>query len=124
MIKKLSTWTAMGTSAIASLQIALAGPNDASALLGQSLTNVNTTDNAWTQLGTIINYFLTLLGLVTFIFLVYGGIMILTAQGNDEKVTEARKIIMYAILGVIVIVLAYAINSWLFGSSFFTASTG
>ncbi|MCX6807724.1 MAG: pilin [Patescibacteria group bacterium] len=119
MLKKLVVWVAAASSAMAGASAALAGVNDTSRDLGASLTNIDTSTSAWTQLDTIINYFLTLIGLVTFIFLLYGGVVILTAQGNDEKVTEARKIIMYAILGVVVIVLAYAINNWIFGSSFF-----
>jgi cytochrome bd-type quinol oxidase subunit 2 len=64
--------------------------------LGQSIT-------------TIINYFLGLLGLVAVAFLIYAGILMVTAGGNDEQVTKARKIIMYAVVGIVIILLSYTI---------------
>ncbi len=58
---------------------------------------------------TIINYFLGLLGLVAVVFLIYAGVLMVTAGGNDEQVTKARKIIMYAIVGIVIILLSYTI---------------
>ncbi len=118
MFKKFAT-KVMATAAGLSSGAVLAGPFGEAQNVGTTLTNVDTSTSAWAQLGTIINYFLTLIGLITFIFLLYGGVIILTAQGNEDKVSEARKVIIYAVAGVIVIVLAYAINSWIFKSSFF-----
>lgn len=58
---------------------------------------------------TIINYFLGLLGLIAVGFLIYAGILMVTAGGNDEQVTKARKIIMYAVIGIVIILLSYTI---------------
>jgi hypothetical protein len=58
---------------------------------------------------TIINYFLGLLGLIAVGFLIYAGILMVTAGGNDEQVTKARKIIMYAVGGIVIILLSYTI---------------
>lgn len=57
----------------------------------------------------IINYFLGLLGLVAVGFLIYAGILMVTAGGNDEQVTKARKVIMYAVVGIVIILLSYTI---------------
>lgn len=85
---------------------------------GENLDTVNKTD-VFAQLGTFVNYVLTTIGLVSLLMFLYGGFIILTSQGNDEKVGEARKIITYAVVGVVIIALAFALNSWLFGSDFF-----
>ena len=58
---------------------------------------------------TIINYFLGLLGLIAVAFLIYAGILMVTAGGNDEQVTKARKVIMYAVVGIVIILLSYTI---------------
>jgi hypothetical protein len=58
---------------------------------------------------TIINYFLGLLGLIAVAFLIYAGILMVTAGGNDEQVTKARKIIMYAVIGIVIILLSYTV---------------
>lgn len=57
----------------------------------------------------VINYFLGLLGLIAVAFLIYAGVLMVTAGGNDEQVTKARKIIMYAVVGIIIILLSYTV---------------
>jgi len=58
---------------------------------------------------TVINYFLGLLGLIAVAMLIYAGVLMVTAGGNDEQVTKARKIIMYAVVGIVIILLSYTI---------------
>jgi len=57
----------------------------------------------------LINYFLGLLGLIAVAFLIYAGVLMVTAGGNDEQVTKARKVIMYAVIGIVIILLSYTI---------------
>jgi len=58
---------------------------------------------------TVINYLLILAGLIAVIALVIGGFWYITAAGNEEQSEKGRKAIMNAIIGVVVVVLAYAI---------------
>lgn len=58
---------------------------------------------------TIINYFLGILGLIAVAFLIYAGVLMVTAGGAEEQVTKARKIIMYAVIGIVIILLSYTI---------------
>jgi len=48
---------------------------------------------------------------MAFLFIIIGGIQILTAYGNDEKITNAKKTIQYAIVGLLIALLSYAIVS-------------
>lgn len=57
----------------------------------------------------IINYFLGFLGLVAVAFLIYAGVLMVTAGGNDEQVGKARKIITYAVVGIVIILLSWTI---------------
>ncbi len=57
----------------------------------------------------VINFFLGILGLVAVAFLIYAGVLMVTAGGNDEQVGKARKIITYAVVGIVIILLAYTI---------------
>jgi hypothetical protein len=58
---------------------------------------------------TLINYFLGILGLVAVGFLIYAGVLMVTAGGAEEQVTKARKIIMYGVIGIVIILLSYTI---------------
>lgn len=63
----------------------------------------------------IINYALFFIGALALIFVIYGGILFVTSGGDAEKTTKARNTLLYAIIGVIVVVLAYAIVNWAVG---------
>jgi hypothetical protein len=74
-----------------------AAPNVAAqGTLGQNIT-------------TIINFALGLLGLIAVVFLIYAGVLMVTAGGNEDQVGKAKKIITYAVIGIVVILLSYTI---------------
>ncbi len=74
-----------------------AAPNVAAqGTLGQNVTS-------------IINFFLGLLGLIAVAFLIYAGVLMVTAGGNEEQVGKAKKIITYAVIGIVIIILSYTI---------------
>jgi len=64
----------------------------------------------------IINILLGLLGLVAVIIILMGGFKWMTAGGNDEKVTEARKLIFSGIIGLAIILSAWAIARFVIDS--------
>lgn len=53
---------------------------------------------------------LSFVGVIFVILIIYAGIVWMTAQGNDEKVNNAKKIITDSIIGLIIVVAAYAIT--------------
>jgi hypothetical protein len=60
----------------------------------------------------LINYALFFIGALALVFVIYGGILFVTSGGDAEKTTKARNTLLYAVIGVIVVVLAYAIVNW------------
>ena len=56
-----------------------------------------------------INWFLGLVGLIAVLMLIIGGFRILMSGGNQESVTKGKNTILYAIVGIIVIIFSYAI---------------
>ena len=65
---------------------------------------------------TIINYVLGFLGLIAVAMIIYGGVSYVTAAGEQNKVDNAKKVIMYAIVGLIIVILSYAIVSTVLGA--------
>ncbi len=66
---------------------------------------------------TIVNFFLYFLGFLATIMIIYGGILYVTSAGNDENVQKAKKILLYAIVGIIVILLSFAIVNTVIGGA-------
>ena len=62
-------------------------------------------------IGGIINAFLSIFGVFFFVLIVYGGYKWLAAMGREEEVTKAKDIIRSAIIGLAIVMSAYAV-SW------------
>lgn len=57
----------------------------------------------------LINVALSLLGIIAVVIVLIGGFKWMTAGGNEEKVAEARKLIFAGIVGMAIILSAWAI---------------
>ena len=57
----------------------------------------------------IVNILLFIIGAVSVIMLIYGGIRYTTSGGNANSVTAAKNTIMYSIIGLVVAILAFAV---------------
>lgn len=66
---------------------------------------------------TVVNVMLFIIGAISVIMLIYGGIRYTTSGGNANSVTAAKNTIMYAIIGLVVAIFAYAIVNWVVGAS-------
>ena len=66
-------------------------------------------DDLQTSVISIINYLLLFLGLALLGIIIYNGSLIIFSQGDSEALTSARQAIIYAIIGVAVIVLSYTL---------------
>lgn len=64
---------------------------------------------------TVVNILLFIIGLISVIMLIWGGIRYTTSGGNANSVTAAKNTIMYAIIGLVVAIFAYAIVNWVVG---------
>lgn len=64
-------------------------------------------------IGKIITMAIGLIGVIFLILAIYGGYMWMTAHGNDETVEKAKKTIVSAIIGLIIVLAAYAISHYL-----------
>jgi len=65
-------------------------------------------------LGMAVNGFLSILGIIFIILMLYGGHTYMTAGGDESKVTRSSDIIKRAIIGLIIVVGSYAIWTFVF----------
>ena len=57
----------------------------------------------------ITNTALLIIGLVSVVMLLCGGLRYIISGGDNKKVTDAKNTVLYAIIGLIIAILAYAI---------------
>lgn len=61
----------------------------------------------------IIRGVISVLGVVAVVVIVFAGQRYIVAQGDPGKVTQARNMLIYAVIGLVVAILAFAIVSFL-----------
>ena len=64
---------------------------------------------------TIIKYLITFLGIIAVVIILYGGFVWMTAAGNDDRVSKAKNIIIAGIIGLIIVIAAFAIVTFIIG---------
>lgn len=67
-------------------------------------------DSLVIAIGKIINVVLSFLGIIFIVLIIYGGFMWMTAQGNETQVEKAKKILIRAIIGVIIILVSFVVT--------------
>ncbi len=66
-----------------------------------------------TLLPGIIKSILSVVGIIFLILLIWGGVVWMTAAGNQERIGKAKKVIIGALIGIVIIILAYAITMYI-----------
>jgi len=82
-------------------------------------TGIPQTTNIASLIGKILQTVLGFVGTLFLLLMVYAGFIYMTARGDEKKVGEAKKMIVGAIIGVVIIAGAYALTSFVL-----TAVTG
>lgn len=78
----------------------------------------NTPDNLFGDgsiFQNITNAALFIIGAISVLMLIYGGIRYTISGGDTKNVTDAKNTILYAIVGIIVAIMAYAIVNFVIG---------
>lgn len=81
-----------------------------------AVCKAQSTDNATSMIKTVVNTMLFILGAIAVIMIVVGGIRYTTSNGDAAKTKGAKDTIMYAIVGVVVAISAFAIVNFVIGS--------
>ncbi|MEK7625403.1 MAG: hypothetical protein AAB467_03575 [Patescibacteria group bacterium] len=79
---------------------------------GKANYDVSGKTNIYSLVGTIIQGFLAALSILFFFLLVYAGLLWMKARGNEQMVTEAKEMIMEAVFGLVIVMSAYGVTSF------------
>ncbi len=90
-----------------------AGPFDAANKnLGSALNTTGLSSDISTSIGAVVKGVLAVVGTLFLLLTVYAGITWMTAQGNEDKVTKAKGTIEAAVIGLFIVMAAYAITAF------------
>ena len=107
---------AFATPLLVASTVSAEGPADA---IGEGVKKVGG-DNAGMSLEdgikNVVNVLLFLLGAIAVIMIIIGGIRYATSNGDSGAIKGAKDTILYAVIGLIVAILAYAIVNFVVGA--------
>lgn len=66
------------------------------------------------MIGNVIGTALSMIAVIFFILMVYGGFLWMTAHGDSGQIDKAKDTIIAAVIGIIVVLAAYAITNFVF----------
>ncbi len=117
-VKGLISATMVASMALPMVAMAQSGQVTANELLPTEIgTNIGTgTTDIRITIARIIRTAMSLLGIIAVLIILYGGFKWMTAAGSDEAVGDAKKIITAGIIGLVIILTAYAIASFVINS--------
>ncbi len=107
---------ASGAALIANPVSVLAAPVDPEVVGGNTKNNLITSDDKSSDdvVQRIITFLIQAAVAFAIIMLIVGGIRYVISAGNQEKVTAAKNTIMYALIGLIIALLAGFIVNFVF----------
>ncbi|MDR2063572.1 MAG: hypothetical protein LBQ02_02150 [Candidatus Nomurabacteria bacterium] len=69
----------------------------------------DSTKNAEKGVANAIEMVLVVVGIIGVMFVTYGGVLYILSGGDTTKATTAKTVIRYAVIGLVVVILSYAI---------------
>ncbi len=64
-------------------------------------------------IGRLIQIFLSLLGVIALVLIMYAGFLWMTSNGDEERINKAKQILKNAIIGLVIILSSWAITTFL-----------
>jgi len=65
------------------------------------------------MVGTILNIVYGVIGIIAVVMVILGGISYATSQGDPGKVKKGKDTILYGIIGLVIVLLAFPITSFI-----------
>ncbi len=79
---------------------------------------ITQTSSAREFIVNVTNFVLSFLGLAAVVVIIYGGFLYVTAGGEQEKADKGKKSVMYAVMGIIIVLISYAlVNTIIMGAA-------
>lgn len=73
-------------------------------------------DDLQKNIKTVVNVLLFILGAIAVVMIIIGGIRYATSGGDASSTKAAKDTILYAVIGLVVAILAYAIVNFIIGA--------
>ena len=74
------------------------------------------TQDLKTTIANIVRIVIGFLGIIVVLIILLGGFKWITSGGNEDKIGEAKKMISAGVIGLVIVLVAYAITTFVVNS--------
>ena len=67
-------------------------------------------------IGQIIKAFLGIIGTISLVMFIYGGLMMLTAAGKEAQIQKGQQTLVWASLGILLVFVSYTVLKFVFSA--------
>ncbi len=92
-----------------------AGQNNSGGGDSSSICGAAKQDDAQDIIKNVINTILVVLGMIAVIMIIIGGIRYTTSNGDPSSIKGAKDTILYAVVGLVIAILSFAIVNFVLG---------
>lgn len=85
-------------------------------MAGAAGYKIDSATDIYDTVSFVIQIVLSLLGVIFLVLLIYGGFLWMTARGNEQQVEKAKEVMYSAIIGLMIVLGAYAISTFVLTS--------
>ena len=64
-------------------------------------------------ISNVVNSILYVAGIIAVVMLIFGGIRFMVSRGDKDKVQKAKNTVIYAIIGLVLVIFSYAIVNFI-----------
>jgi TRAP-type C4-dicarboxylate transport system permease small subunit len=114
MIRKLTLFAVAATTLIPAALFASTATNNICD--GANISGNCNTNSLNASVAGITETLLTVAGAIAVIIIIVGGLTYITSSGDSSRIKQAKDIILYAVIGLIVAILAFAIVKFVAGN--------
>ena len=92
--------------------------NGAAGQASQGVNDVNpgASTDLTGQISLSLNAVYVVIGIVAVIMIIIGGVNYATSQGDPTKIKKAKDTILYGIVGLVIVLMAFAITAFVLGA--------
>ena len=112
---KLAIVSLVAIMGVMSFVPSIVGASPASEIRGgvNSVGGSGQSSDLGAKIKIIVNVLLYILGAIAVVMIVIGGIRYTTSNGDSSAITSAKNTILYAVVGLVVAILSYALVNFI-----------
>jgi hypothetical protein len=91
-------------------------PGQTDEITGKCIPVIHSINDFWAIALAVVEILLRIGGMVAVVYVIYGGFLYMTSQGEPDRTSAAKSTILNALIGVIIVIIAILVVNFVGGT--------